>query len=105
MEARIPRNTWYVLSAEETVINVESVRVSPNPTAADATLTLTLEEASDVAIDVVNVSGKLVSTTVLNNQNGVVTVPVSTVGLVNGMYFVNVKAGNTIVTKRLVVNK
>lgn len=95
----------YVLSAEETVINVESVRVSPNPTAADATLTLTLEEASDVAIDVVNVSGKLVSTTVLNNQNGVVTVPVSTVGLVNGMYFVNVKAGNTIVTKRLVVNK
>ncbi|MDG1296810.1 MAG: T9SS type A sorting domain-containing protein [Saprospiraceae bacterium] len=95
----------YVLSAEETVINVESVKVSPNPTAADATLTLTLEKASDVAIDVVNVSGKLVSTIVLNNQNGVVTVPVSTVGLVNGMYFVNVKAGNTIVTKRLVVNK
>ena len=95
----------YVLSAEETVINVESVKVTPNPTSADAVLTMTLEQSSDVSVEVLDVTGKLVSSTVMTNQNGVVTVPVSTNGFVNGMYFVNVKAGNTVVTKRLVVNK
>ena len=95
----------YVLSAEETVINVESVKVTPNPTSADAVLTMTLEQSSDVSVEVLDVTGKLVSNTVMTNQNGVVTVPVSTNGFVNGMYFVNVKAGNTVVTKRLVVNK
>ena len=49
------RTLDYVLSADEVVIDVESVKVSPNPTSTDALLTLTLEETSDVSIELVDV--------------------------------------------------
>lgn len=95
----------YVLSDENVILNVGDVRVSPNPTAEDATLFLALEETADIAVDVVDVNGKVVSTTILRNQTGAVNVPILTTDLSNGLYFVSAKVGNTIVTKRLVVAK
>lgn len=95
----------YALSADELVLDIESVKVSPNPTSTDALLTLTLEETSDVSVELVDVTGKLLTSSKLNNQNGALTIPVSTANLVSGIYFVNVQAGNTLVTKRLIVNK
>lgn len=95
----------YVLSADETVFNAESVNILPNPTSADAVLTVTLKEASDLSLDIIDVTGKLITSSVMNNQSGTLSIPIMTTDLVSGVYFVNVKAGNSVVTKRLVVNK
>ena len=94
----------FVLSADDAIINASNVAVSPNPTSGDATLVVSLEETADVTVDVIDVTGRIVSSTVLNKQNGTITVPVAASTFESGMYFVNVKAGNAIVTKRLVVN-
>ena len=50
-------------------------------------------------------TGKLITSSKLKNQNGALSIPVSTLNLVSGIYFVNVQAGSTLVTKRLIVNK
>ncbi|OON65794.1 alpha-amylase family glycosyl hydrolase [Hymenobacter sp. CRA2] len=78
--------------------------VAPNPTSARATVRLMLPSAAPVKVSVRNIIGREVKTISLANRPaGTVEVPVSLDGLAAGVYLINVQAGATTATTRLVV--
>ena len=95
-----------VLSVEENVNAIESVgNLYPNPSSNIAGFSLTLTHESTVKVQVYNSLGSLVyngSEQLLNGKN---KLAVDCANFNNGLYFVTVTAGNSKVTKRLVVNK
>lgn len=80
--------------------------VYPNPVANNATLNLTLKQESPVSVQVFNSLGALVYSA--NEQKllpGKQKINVDCSGLINGIYFVTLNAGESKITKRMVINK
>lgn len=81
-----------------------SVEVYPNPMDQNATIALSLNEASDVVVNVYNATGELVL-----SQNkgqlaaGTQNIMIDGTNLANGMYFVTVTAGSSTVTRKVTV--
>ena len=85
--------------------SVSDVNIFPNPTEGDATLSLSLATAGKVSVDVLDVTGKEVTKVfegTLNNGDSQLAIHGSQL-LSSGVYIVNVKAGDTVVQRKLVI--
>ena len=86
---------------KEILGTIDEILVFPNP--SNGTLNIALTEKKEATIEIYNIVGKLVYTSgnPLNTQ-------LFTINIENqpsGIYFVNIKTGNTITTKKLMLNK
>lgn len=90
----------------EELNSVSEIVLFPNPTAANAQLSMNVLEAGNVEIAIQSVNGQLVKT-IMNDYltvgNQLITI--ETADLVNGVYFTTIKSGNAIKTIRLNVIK
>ena len=78
--------------------------VYPNPTTDASTISLQLTESKPVTWSVYNSLGQqVVSGAQQNTQAGENLIPVNTAGLADGVYFINVTAGDKIFTRTLVI--
>ena len=97
-------------SATITLSNVAStfasneVNVYPNPASVSATVALNLATAKDVSIVVVNALGQVVES-VEFEQVAQRELVLNTNNYAAGIYMINIKAGNALMTKRLVVTR
>ena len=99
--------------SEENFVSVDEVaganfniNVYPNPVQGEANVSFELENASDVAVSLTDMSGKVVfSENIANVAAGKNQLTIPTEGLSNGVYFYNFAAGNNIVTEKIVINK
>lgn len=105
---------WMLLNFDESLttgdeLNNSSVSISqnvPNPFANQTTITYNLNEATNVSLDIIDVTGKVITSINEGSVNaGQHTIKVNGSDLSEGVYFYTFKAGEYSVTKRMVVTK
>lgn len=85
--------------------NSSSITVFPNPAKDEATIKLSLENSDKVTVNVFDIQGKkVISTLVKSMDKGDREVSLNTANLQNGEYFIQVTVGNKTNTMKLVVN-
>ncbi len=89
----------------ETIENEVGMSIYPNPTSNNATVTFNLTNASDVVVNVTDLSGKVAQAINLENVNGTQIVNINVDTLSNGVYMVNVNVNGVVSTQKLVVRK
>lgn len=95
-----------LLSVNENAGVLESVsNIYPNPSSNNANITVVLTDEVPVKIQVFNSLGSLVYNGAEQQLSGKNKLAVDCTNFNNGLYFITVTAGNSKVTKRLVVNK
>jgi len=95
-----------ILGVKEIANTIESVSdVFPNPSTNVANLSLTLTQESPVKIQVYNSLGVVVYSANDHKLAGKNKLSVDCANLSSGLYFVAITAGESKITKRLVVNK
>lgn len=83
-----------------------SLNVFPNPASDQAKVSFELKNASDVTVNVTDLSGKVVYSNAMGNTAaGKHSVDINTAQLAGGIYTVNFRSNSSIVTKKLVVKK
>ena len=82
---------------------INTFNVSPNPANGNATIALTGNSGAEVAISIVDLTGKEVYNSALSALNGSATISVDTQKFGNGLYMVTVSSNGSAVTKKLVV--
>jgi hypothetical protein len=87
------------------VENTVGMNVYPNPANNQATVTFEVNNADAAAVNVTDLTGKVVYTTALGSVNGAQTVNVNTESLTNGVYMVNVIVDGSVSTQKLIVRK
>ncbi len=113
-------NTWYYMTSTPSIrvntdmsvglgeeeTNVSLSQAYPNPTSGLTTIGYSLEEAANVAIQITDVTGKVVATVNEGTMTaGTHTADVDFSELNAGVYFYTLISGNDRVTKRIVVRK
>lgn len=84
--------------------NESSVKVYPNPSNGTFNLELNSSETSDYSVSITDISGKVIETREISAQNGNNIISFGNNNdLEAGVYLVNIKKGDAIVTKRLFV--
>lgn len=82
---------------------LQQVVIMPNPSNGVASLQFDLLNASDVAISVLDVSGKEVQTNIMNQLTaGTHEVTLESADWTSGVYFVNLVSNGTVLTKKFV---
>jgi hypothetical protein len=85
--------------------NVVDMEVYPNPVNTKAIVTFENLVALETSIEVTNLVGQVVINEFLGNVIGTQYVEINASDLNAGVYLVNIKTGNTVTTKRIVVAK
>jgi|ERR1043165_3384304 hypothetical protein len=87
------------------VSSINDITVYPNPTEGDATLTLSLANAGKVSVNILDITGKEVARVYEGTLNdGDTQLPIHGSSLLaSGVYIVNVKAGDSIIQKKLII--
>lgn len=76
----------------------------PNPFSTVSMVKVNLREAADLQMTVVNMVGQIVfESSTLHAKAGMNTIKINGAGLSPGIYFYTIKAGNSIVTKKMIV--
>lgn len=95
-----------ITSIEENTIAGYPVLVYPNPANTSFTLQYLLSKSDNVSYEITDVTGrKIVSSAIEKQTAGLQQVTIQTTGLINGMYYVKMKVGNELLTKKLLINK
>lgn len=78
----------------------------PNPFANESTVNFSLQESADVSYTIVDLAGQVIADvkegTLMAGEH---QITINGASLANGVYYLNLKAGNTEVTHKMVVNK
>ena len=82
-----------------------SLKLYPNPVVGDATLEFSINTSMPVVIEVMNTLGQKVIVKSLGNVSGNQRISLESSQLESGMYFVNLKIGDNVVSKILTVTK
>jgi len=88
-------------SVEEFPSEVTSFSISPNPAGNIASITLELKEASDVVMDIVDISGKKVAEIFGEKLSGVEIKQFNTTALPTGNYFVRLQVNGKYFIQKL----
>jgi PKD repeat protein len=90
----------------EELNNVAEIVLFPNPTSANAQLSMNVIEAGNVEVAIQTVNGQVVKT-IMNDYltAGKQTITIETADLANGVYFTTIKSGNAMKTVRLNIIK
>jgi len=101
-----------ILDAEQNDLNstidpvlAQNVDVYPNPFSEVTNVKLSLEAAANVSIEVTDSFGRLVSVRDYGTQVGEMIYPINADNLSAGIYFINILAGDSFTSKRVVVNR
>ncbi|HLP18674.1 MAG TPA: M43 family zinc metalloprotease, partial [Chitinophagales bacterium] len=99
-------NIGSYLTGIEDVSVVNEVNIFPNPTEGAATISLSLAAAGKLTVNITDLTGKEVARVFDGFMNdGDTQLPLEgTEQLASGVYIVNVKAGESVVQKKLVIN-
>lgn len=90
----------------EELNNVAEIVLFPNPTSANAQLSMNVIEGGNVEVAIQTVNGQVMKTIINDYLTiGKQTITIDTADLANGVYFTTIKAGNAIKTIRLNVIK
>jgi hypothetical protein len=80
------------------------VNLYPNPTSANTTLSLELESAENVTVNISDIQGKAVLNTIeTDTASASHAIELPTSSLQSGIYFVNIQAGERSARVKLVV--
>jgi hypothetical protein len=90
------------VSTYDTELN-NAVNVFPNPMTNFTNVRINLSEKSDVSLQVVDMSGKLVMNKMYENQNGLFSIVVDASSLSTGTYVLKINAGEKYTTKKITV--
>jgi len=91
-----------VNNSVKNTVNVSQNR--PNPFNGTSQIDINLDKAANVSIDIINITGQKVYTNNYGTLNaGTHTVTISSNNLASGIYFYTVQAGNTTVTKKMII--
>jgi len=82
-----------------------TLEIFPNPAGHSATLKTDLKEASDLLIEITDITGKMVFNEALNSVYGIINISIPVYGFNNGVYFVRIKTADHSETAKLVVSK
>ena len=94
------------LSVENNELSTIKVSQFPNPFANETTVNYSLQEASAVEYSVVDMAGNVITTGNEGNQTaGEHSFTIDGASFANGVYYLELTAGDNKVTRRLVVNK
>lgn len=77
--------------------------IYPNPTSANASVTINLKKESTVVLKMTDMSGKVIAMRNYGSMNGSSTVELNTSGLEAGVYVVELTVNNETMVKRLIV--
>ncbi|MCD4696196.1 MAG: T9SS type A sorting domain-containing protein, partial [Bacteroidales bacterium] len=76
----------------------------PNPFTGKTFINVNVRLASTVSLEVTNILGKVVFTTPEKEvQPGTLRLEIDAAGFAPGVYFYSIKAGETVVTKKMIV--
>lgn len=81
-----------------------SVKVSPNPSDLNANVELDLQIESDVKVQIVEMTGRVISSRNYGKLSGNVILPVNTIGFDNGSYLIKIFVDGKISTQKLIVS-
>ena len=87
------------------VYNNNLASVSPNPFNEITYVKLELQDAKEVSVKVFNSLGKLVDTKDYGQLSGVQNLPFYANNLSDGVYFIHLKIGDELVTKKVILNR
>lgn len=93
------------LSVSELASNEFGMSVYPNPTNTNTTVSFDLNNEATAAVNVTDLSGKVVFSTTLGTVNGSQNVTIDTQSLTSGVYMVNLSVDGAVSTQKLVVRK
>ena len=93
------------VTSTKDVFNHNAVSVFPNPFAETATINVTLESSADVVVEVMNAVGQIVSRTDYGTLTGNQNLTLDGTNLNSGVYFVHVRIGDELATKRVTIAK
>lgn len=96
-----------LLSTElkETENEFLNLSVFPNPVKNQATVTYSLKNVQEVTVDIVNILGEKIQTIALAKQTaGNYSVQINTETLSNGVYFVKLNSGDSLVMQKFTVS-
>jgi len=83
-----------------------SINVFPNPAQSEFFVKIELQEQSDIKIEVVSILGQIVKEeTFFNSNTGENTLKISTSGIPQGEYFLNITSGNQSLVKSIFIQK
>ena len=109
----LDNETGAILNAETTTFDLavntkevyanELVQVYPNPTQGDVNIGISLDELTEVQLEVYNAVGQIVATRDLGDLMGEVTIPFDTKDLSAGVYSFRINMGERLAVKRVVV--
>lgn len=89
---------------ENATVNA-SINMFPNPAKDNTVLTINLDNNQEVALEVVDLTGAVISSEVINLNAGVNTKEINTADLPAGIYMVNVNTAETSLSEKLIIVK
>lgn len=84
------------------VIIIDNINLYPNPVKDVINLVYNLRHKSNITINIIDYSGKIISSTLIKSYTGNNNITLNTNDLTNGIYFVRIIADNTIKTIKFV---
>jgi hypothetical protein len=93
------------ITSTKNVFNHNAVSVFPNPFAETATINVSLESSATVTVEVVNTVGQVVSRVDYGTLTGNQNLTLDGTNLNSGVYFVHVRIGDELATKRVTIAK
>ncbi|MGK0364618.1 MAG: hypothetical protein ACI85O_001676 [Saprospiraceae bacterium] len=87
---------------EDPIVGFESLTLAPNPTTGVSQLQVSLDEATDINVEVFDLAGRLVQTLRQDNQLSA-TFNLDLKDQANGMYLVRLRAGDAVQVMKLAV--
>ncbi len=93
------------LTSTKDVFNHNAVNVFPNPFAETATINVSLESSAEVTVEVMNSVGQIVSRVDYGTLTGNQNLTLDGTKLNSGVYFVHVRIGDELATKRVTIAK
>lgn len=92
------------VNTNETLSEIAS-SIYPNPASDIAQVELNLEEATEVNISIIDVTGKVIASRDYGTVQGNQIFPIQVANFTNGMYMVHITTENGVSTQRLMVTK
>jgi acetyl esterase/lipase len=90
-------------SVNELTNSLSTIQIYPNPTSSNATLSMNLAGEAQVEMNLVDISGKVMTTKNYGTLTGSWSTNLNTTGFSAGIYLVELNIGGNKVTKRLVI--
>lgn len=97
-------DTVVITAVADITVPENSLNVYPNPASTSTTISFTAETGTEVYISVLDVTGKEIAVLMNNSTNkGTHSVEWNTSDIADGMYFVRLQSGQSVYTRRVVV--